>query len=135
MTHLSANAGARFDHQNRDSTVADVPDEELFETLMDPTSRTILAALGSAKTARELCEEEDLSSSTVYRKLDQLVDVGLVEESTRIRLDGRHASEYERQFDDVMLRVSEEGGFEAVLVNDDDPADRLANLWSAVADD
>ncbi|MFB6170069.1 MAG: ArsR/SmtB family transcription factor [Haloarculaceae archaeon] len=134
MTHLSADAGARFSRRSRRSNEIEVPDDELLETLVDPTARTILAALGSAKTARELCEEEELPSSTVYRKLDQLVEAGLIEESTRVSLDGKHASEYRRRFEDVMLHVSEDDGFEVVVVNDDDPSDRLANLWSAVAD-
>lgn len=134
MTHLSADAGARFTRHTRRSQEIEVPDDELLETLVDSTARTILAALGSAKTAREVCEEKDLPSSTVYRKLDRLVEAGLVEESTRVSLDGKHASEYERRFEDVMLHVTEDEGFEVVIVDNDDPADRLANLWSAVAD-
>lgn len=134
MTHLSADAGSQFAHCGRDRAAdPEVPDEELLEALADEAVRAILAALETPKTARELTEETGLPSSTVYRKLDRLVDIGFLEESTRVSPDGKHASEYERGFEDFVLRVSEDGSLEVTLVHDD-AADRLANLWSTVAD-
>jgi len=81
-----------------------------LEALEDPDCRALLeAATGSARTAGELIELSGVPRSTTYRKLDQLVEAGLLEERVRISAEGAHASEYRRTVDDVVVSISESG--------------------------
>lgn len=87
--------------------------QTVFEALEDETCRTILEVVSDrALTASELSEECDIPTSTTYRKIDMLTEAGLIEESLRLRKDGRHAAEYTRSFDDLRISVCEIGGVE-----------------------
>jgi DNA-binding transcriptional ArsR family regulator len=58
----------------------------ILDSVGDPIAREILVAgAQSPVTARELVEALDLSSTTVYRHLNRLVDRGLVEEVPDVR--------------------------------------------------
>ncbi|MFB6147057.1 MAG: helix-turn-helix domain-containing protein [Halobacteriaceae archaeon] len=93
-------------------------------TFGDDGCRAILeATTGQARTAAELATACDRPLSTVYRKLDRLDETGLLEERTRIREPGEHASEYVRVVDDVVVSVDGEGGV-TVRVNRIDPPER-----------
>jgi DNA-binding transcriptional ArsR family regulator len=107
----------------------------------DPTTRTVraeeelrglLRAIedpgGRALSANELTERYDLPSSTVYRKLERLTDLGLVEERIRIHRTGRHVSEYRRCVGDVRFSVVE-GEAELELLRED----REEPWWSLTA--
>ncbi|MEF8852748.1 MAG: helix-turn-helix domain-containing protein [Haloarculaceae archaeon] len=85
---------------DRSPDVAEVLDEEsgvqsLLEALGDRDCRCILDATGDdALSANEIADACNLPLSTTYRKLDLLTDTGLLDERTRIRRSGKHASEY-----------------------------------------
>lgn len=68
-----------------------------------------MAALDDPRTAREVADACELPLSTVYRKLGHLADTPLVEERTRIRQGGHHASQYRRTFSEVTVDVREDG--------------------------
>lgn len=81
--------------------------------LDDEDCRALLAAAaGQARTASELIDRSGVPRSTTYRKLDDLVAAGLLEERVRISLDSFHASEYRRTVDDVLVSVSAAGDVE-----------------------
>jgi len=65
-----------------------------------------------ALTASELSETCGLPLSTTYRKLDLLTATGLLDEHTRVRQSGKHASEYTRSVDDVVVSLGTPGGTE-----------------------
>ena len=69
--------------------------------LHDEDCRAILAELTEPQTARELLERCEIPRSTLYRKLDRLVEATLVREGTEIRDDGSHASRYDVYFEEV----------------------------------
>ncbi len=84
--------------------------------LDDPDCRAILeAATEEPRTAGELIERCDLPRSTTYRKVDRLVDAGLLEERVRIRRDGAHASEYRRAVEDVVVSIDADGDVELAV--------------------
>lgn len=86
--------------------VADCAVQQLLDALDDADCRGILdATRDDALTANELSEAEDLPLSTAYRKLELLTEAGLLEERTRIRQSGKHASEYTRVVDDVVISL------------------------------
>jgi predicted transcriptional regulator len=60
-------------------------------------------------TAAELSEKLDLPLSTVYRKLDRLLEVPLLQETHRLSSSGRHPCQYRCRLDWVHVEMSEEG--------------------------
>ncbi|WP_254829244.1 winged helix-turn-helix domain-containing protein [Haloglomus salinum] len=98
--------------RQNDATLLEDADavETVLGALEDPDCRSILEATGdSALTASEVAEACDLPTSTTYRKLDILTEASLVEERVRIRRSGKHASEYVRAVDDVVVTMGPEG--------------------------
>lgn len=87
--------------------------QDLLDAFNDAGCRAILDATSDeALSTNEISEACDLPLSTAYRKLDQLTDAGLVEERTRIRRSGKHASEYARVVDDVVISIDSCGEME-----------------------
>lgn len=83
----------------------------LLGALEDDDCRAILEATSEqARSASELCDCCNLSSSTAYRKIDNLTDAGLLEESIRLSRSGSHTSEYRLAVQN--LEISLDGGVE-----------------------
>jgi len=68
-------------------------------------------------SANEVSETCDLPLSTTYRKLDLLTDSGLLEERTRIRRSGKHASEFYRAVEDVLVSLDTHGGISLRMIH------------------
>lgn len=120
----AAGAVGRFEESSSDLTVRDVEGdvEEVLAALDDADCRAILdATSGEALSASELSEACDLPLSTTYRKIDMLADTGLLEERTRIRQSGKHANEYSRLVEEVLVSVGTDGGLELRVMECDRP--------------
>jgi len=108
----------------------------VLESLDDSTCREILSLLDSPQSASELCEECDLSSSTVYRKLELLRESSLVREYTDVRRDGPNVTLYERDFSEISIGIDDTGEFSMTITRpESDPEDRLATFWSAMKEE
>lgn len=84
--------------------------QDVLEALGDADGRAILEATSDGPlTANEVSETCDLPLSTTYRKLDLLTGAGLLDERTRIRRSGKHASVYTRVVDDVVISLGLRG--------------------------
>ena len=110
---------ARMDRPDKSSRLQfrqcgpDIDSESVLAALDDPDCRKLLeATTDEALTAQELVDRCDVPRSTTYRKVEQLTEAGLLEESVRLRRDGKHASEYRRSFEDVTISLSAGDGFE-----------------------
>lgn len=69
--------------------------ETFLETLANPRSRAIIAAVAQDRcSVSEISEYCDLPLSTSYRKVDTLVENGILEDTLRINSSGRHEQEY-----------------------------------------
>lgn len=77
----------------------------VLSVLSDDVCRSLLGVADEPLTAKELAAECDMSSSTVYRKLDALARTPLVDATVRPRLHGKHPQQYRRRFDAVRIRV------------------------------
>ena len=96
--------------------------QALLDVLGDADCRAILEATGdTALTAAEVSTELDLPKSTAYRKLDALSELSLVEERTRIRRSGKHATEFRRRLADVTLTVGSTCGIELQVARRGEP--------------
>ena len=90
---------------------ADAGDADaLLSALDDADCRAVLDAVGDgALSASEVSAACDLPPSTAYRKLGLLTDAGLIEERTRLRRSGRHASEYVRRVEGAVASFDPSG--------------------------
>ncbi len=103
----------------------------VLQSLEDDKCRAILTALREPKSATELCDECELASSTVYRKLDRLRDAELVREYTEVRRDGPNATLYERDFTDISISIDDADEFTISIDRPNRNADdRMATFWS-----
>lgn len=94
-----------------ESITGDSDVQLLLDALDDPDCRAILTETSeTALTANEVSETCDLPLSTSYRKLGLLTDAGLLEQRTRLRQSGKHASEYIRSVEDVVISLTSRGG-------------------------
>lgn len=82
----------------------------LLRALSDSKSRSILQATATRPlTAAELSEKLDLPLSTVYRKLDRLLEASLLQETHRMSASGRHPCQYRCLLDWIHVEMSGEG--------------------------
>lgn len=116
-------AAPRYDRQTGETTIDDADDvQAILHALQDDDCRAVLDATGDTSlSASELAERCDLPLSTAYRKLETLTDAGLLTERTRLSPDGKHASEYIRAVDEVV--VDAEAGFELTISRRDQAGD------------
>ncbi len=114
-------------------TEDEIDPQTVLSALDDDGCRAILnATTDEALTATELAEQCDIPTSTAYRKVEKLTDAALVDERVRINTSGKHATEYFRSFDDIVVSVGE-AGVEVDLRRPEAAAD--AKSLSAVAGD
>ncbi len=112
----------------------DVDPQLVLSALDDDGCRSILEATADeALTATELAEQCDIPTSTAYRKVEKLAEAELVDERVRINTSGKHATEYEKSFDDVVVSVGDTGSVEIELTRPDTNSD--TGSLSAVAGD
>ncbi|SDK01142.1 winged helix-turn-helix domain-containing protein [Natronorubrum texcoconense] len=101
--------------------------------LDDDACRAILEATDDESlTATELSEQCEIPMSTAYRKVEKLTEADLVEERVRINTSGKHATEYRKCFDDVLVSV-DDGDIAIEMTKPE--ADTDASAPYAVADD
>jgi DNA-binding transcriptional ArsR family regulator len=108
---------------------------DVFATLDDEYARDILVATKASRlSAKELSEECDMSRPTVSRRVNALVEQGLLEEYTHVDPGGRHYSEYEARLEriEVLLRTQ---GFDVTIDRRPDPADRLTSIFEDMRGD
>ncbi|KTG27032.1 ArsR/SmtB family transcription factor [Haloferax profundi] len=98
----------------------DVPpestDDELLDALGDSVSREVLLACKhSPMTAEELAENCSVSESTIYRRLETLSSLGLVERSQRVETPNKTC--YETVVDGLSIHLGDDLRVEAGASN------------------
>lgn len=99
------------------------------ELLADPTARTILKETSQEPmTARTLSEHCDASRPTVYRRLDDLRECGLLVERTKVDpSDGHHRTVYATNLRRLTVDV-DDGTLTVTVERREDLADRFTRL-------
>lgn len=112
----------------------DAPDlQPVLDALDDPECRDILRHLDEPMTASQISDRCDIPSSTTYRKLDRLTEASILRETTAIRADGHHTSEYVIAFEEVTVFLDDDREFEVSVARPTTSAEqRLAGMWSEV---
>lgn len=95
---------------------AESADDELLDALGDTVSRDVLLACKrSSMTAEELAADCGVSESTIYRRLETLSSLGLVERSQRVGSPSKTC--YETVVDGLSIHLGEELRVEAGASN------------------
>jgi AcrR family transcriptional regulator len=93
--------------------------------LEDDCARTILVATKrEAMSVSELADACGVSEPTVYRRLDDIREFGLVEEAVELDADGHHRNVYRATVSEVTFDVDADGVAVAVA-RDETMADRF----------
>ncbi len=75
----------------------------------DQHARRVLAAISrEPQSATELAEECDLSSPTVYRRIELLDEYDLITDRTLVAEDGNHYKVYESNFESTVVSLEDE---------------------------
>lgn len=103
--------------------------ERLAAVLADPTARTILTETSeqpmSATTLSDRC---GVSEPTIYRRLADLRECGLLVERTKLDPDaGHHRTMYATDLDRITVELHE-GRLDLRIARREDPADRFTRL-------
>ena len=121
---------------NPGSTVDTPPFQAVVDALDDPDCQAILRETVDPMTATELTEACDIPKSTLYRKLDLLSTASLLREREQINPGGGRVTQYERDFEDITISMTESGGFSVAVDRDQQTTDeRLADIWSKMGDE
>lgn len=110
-------AGSASEQSHQRTVEAD----ELLELLGDEYTYCVFEAIvEKPRTGRELVEATDASKPTVYRRLQDLEDAGLVDSTMNIASDGNHC----KQFHTVVTSIEvsfDADGFSARLESENRP--------------
>lgn len=93
----------------------------------DCVQRILTATLEEPMSASELTDLCEASRATVYRRLDDLSERGLVAERTRPDADGHHRTVYRAALDRVVVDLTDDG-FEVSVSTRQSAADRFTDF-------
>lgn len=109
--------------------------EEVLDVLGDDCSRTILATASARPvSAKELIKQCDVSSATVYRRVNSLLEQDLLREEVSFTSGGKQNTVYETTFEHLDVYL-DESGFEVQRHDSHDLAVELARLLATVPGD
>lgn len=106
------------------SNAADRPvdTDELLALLGDEYTRKILSTVGDESLpAREIANRSDISRATVYRRINRLEAVGIVEELMSIHPEGQHRREFRIAHNHIELSLVDSAADDEASV--DSPTD------------
>ncbi len=93
----------------RNITQSETGPETVLSALGNKYSAEILCAAGTPKSARALSEDIDIPIATCYRRIEQLVDAGLLKcEGRQLSAEGRRTNIYRRTLDEIEVTFCEE---------------------------
>jgi len=108
------------------------PDRDVLGILGDDVAKDILTVTDQrAMSAQALEARCDASLTTVYRRVDELIESGLLRERLELRPDGNHRKTFESNLERLSVSI-DDGELEVDVEKRDDPPDRLRTIWDAI---
>ena len=108
--------------------------DAVSQLLGDDCARTILEhTVDDPMTAAQLTDRCDASRATVYRRLDELAERGLLVEVTTPDPDGHHRTAYAANLDRVVVTLDGDG-FDLTVRKRDRAADRFTSFIEGLYD-
>jgi len=105
----------------------------LGELLEDEYTRTILAETSvEPLSATELAERCDASSPTIYRRINRLQELDMLDEQQTLNPDGHHYRRFSARLERVTIELRD-GAYEvSVDRTTDDAVDRFTELYEGL---
>lgn len=90
--------------------------EGVLELLADRNARTVMALTAEGPlSVDEIVDRCEMSAATAYRKVNQLVEAGLVTESVRVRPEGANFRKFELRVGSVHVSLTDTGDPDVAL--------------------
>lgn len=90
--------------------------------------RILVKACRESLTAEELAERSGASRTTVYRRINALVEYGLLSEEMAVNPEGNNYRTYETDAESIHVTVTPDG-IETAITEDRDLVDRFEAFW------
>lgn len=104
--------------------------QEILPVVGKKHSPKILQATAEPRSAQELSEEFDIPIATCYRRIDELVDQGLLElHDTRVNGEGASEKVYRRAVTDIYVDFS---GTLSVSTESASSTHKIDSLWRKI---
>lgn len=104
---------------------------KLLEALGNKYSADILRATAEPRTAQELSDELEIPIATCYRRLEDLCERGVMEQTgSRFTEDKRHAKLYRRRIERVCFDMDEE--ITVTLQERSEAKSKLDTIWDRI---
>lgn len=115
-THMSAQLEAPPSKRPTDQSDTAEPDTaELLDLFGDEYTRRVYeAVVEQPRSGRDVAEAADVSRPTAYRRLNDLVDAGLVRTDMMLSEDGHHKEQFEAVGESLSVSLNGDG-IEAVV--------------------
>ena len=105
--------------------------QSVFDVLTSKQCRSVLRSLDSPMSASEIATTCHLPRSTVYRKLEQMVEAGLLDKAD----SSRGATQYCLGFDEVVVSYESDGLDVSVNTEPRSASDQLSELLADASTD
>lgn len=113
-------------------TELETPDDRILDLLSDDVAKQILTLTDQqAMSAQSIEPYCDASLATIYRRIEELLDIGLVREQTEFQANGNHYRKFESNLNHLSVRL-DEGDLEIDINRCDDAPDRFRTVWDAM---
>ncbi|WP_302083024.1 winged helix-turn-helix domain-containing protein [Salinibaculum rarum] len=105
---------------------------EILESLGDKYSLQILEAADTPINAADIHEKYDIPIATCYRRIDDLVEQGLLEEyDSELNSNRRRATTYKRTIDEITVNFSDDNT--TVELEEHTPDNTPSDHWQNTA--
>lgn len=103
--------------------------ESVFDVLgCDISRKILLVASEEPASASELADRCDVSTPTVYRRINALQEFDMLDEQVAVADDGHHHKRFRTVLSEANVRL-DDGEFTVDVVRTTDRADSLSGLW------
>jgi len=84
--------------------------ETVLAAISDPRSRAVIAATAEGpRSVADIVDDCEMSTATAYRKVNQLVEAGLLSEDVRVHPDSTNVREFALRAEAIHVTLSQEG--------------------------
>lgn len=106
--------------------------DRILDVLSDDVAKQILTLTDQRlMSARALDAQCDASLATIYRRIEELLELDLLREQTALQPDGNHYKKFESNLERLSVNL-DDGDLEIDVDRRHDPPDRLRTIWDAM---